>query len=313
MKRGYDFEQISNETGFNPTQIEKVCRISDILEDISSIPFMRKRLALYGGTALSFIHFDAIERLSVDIDFNYRHIDDEDWGDVREKIDANIKTILYTLGYVDGDIRINSSYPLNRFTVNYTNHSGRPDEIKIETGYMRRIPVLENDMEYDFYHVGTHNRFRIMTPVKEELFSNKWCTMLYRGSPRDLFDVYQITQETFDMDKFRMTAVLDSLMRGYPRLIDIQAEPLVRKIKFDSSLFNVLYKGNKLVEKEVHEKVTNFSVNVFEKLSDNEVQLIKTFFKEVILDGQIISTFYGLHENIKNHPMIKRQINKLSK
>ena len=65
MKRTYDFNKISIETGFNPVQIEKVCRISDILENISSVPFMRKRLALYGGTALAFVHFEEIERLSV--------------------------------------------------------------------------------------------------------------------------------------------------------------------------------------------------------------------------------------------------------
>ena len=80
MKRRYDFDKVSAEMGFNPVQIEKVCRISDILETISQVQFMRKRLSLYGGTALAFVHFDAIERLSVDIDFNYRHIDEEDWG-----------------------------------------------------------------------------------------------------------------------------------------------------------------------------------------------------------------------------------------
>ena len=41
MKRTYDFNKISIETGFNPVQIEKVLRISDILENISSVPFMR--------------------------------------------------------------------------------------------------------------------------------------------------------------------------------------------------------------------------------------------------------------------------------
>ena len=105
MKRTYDFNKISIDTGFNPVQIEKVLRISDILENISSVPFMRKRLALYGGTALAFVHFEEIERLSVDIDFNYRHIDEEDWGDVRDQVDENLKVILYTLGYTDDNIK----------------------------------------------------------------------------------------------------------------------------------------------------------------------------------------------------------------
>jgi hypothetical protein len=38
MKRTYDFNRISIDTGFNPVQIERVLRISDILENISTVP-----------------------------------------------------------------------------------------------------------------------------------------------------------------------------------------------------------------------------------------------------------------------------------
>ena len=312
MKRTYDFNKISIETGFNPVQIEKVCRISDILENISSVPFMRKRLALYGGTALAFVHFEEIERLSVDIDFNYRHIDDADWGDVRDQIDVNMKTILYSLGYTDEDIKIDPSYSLNRFIVNYTNHTGRPDEIKIETGYLRRIPVLETDMEYDFYHVGTHNQFKIMTPVKEELFSNKWCTMLYRGSPRDLFDVYRISQSSFDRELFRTTAVIDSLSRTSP-LTAINYEQRIREIKFDTSLLNMLYNKHKFDAKEVHETVTSFTLGIIDELSEDEMQLIETFYEKLKLDEQITGKMKGIHKGIKDHPSIKWQIRQLTK
>ena len=312
MKRMYDFDKISIDTGFNPVQIEKVCRISDILENISAVPFMRKRLALYGGTALAFVHFDEIERLSVDIDFNYRHIDKEDWGEVRDEIDENMKTILYSLGYIDDDISIDPSYSLNRFIVNYTNHTGRHDEIKIETGYMRRISVLETDMEYDFYHVGTHNRFKIMTPVKEELFSNKWCTMLYRGTPRDLFDVYRITQTPLDRDLFRMTAVIDSLTR-IPPLTAISYEKHIREIKFDTSLLNMLYNKHEFDEKEVHESVTNFTQGIIDELTDDEVHLIEAFYETLKLDEQVLGKMSGLHKGIKDHPSIKWQIKQLSK
>jgi predicted nucleotidyltransferase component of viral defense system len=312
MKREHEFDKISGETGFNPDQIEKVCRISDILEGVSQVPFMRDRLALYGGTALAFVHFEAIERLSVDIDFNYRHIDEEDWGDVRDRIDDNMKTILYSLGYTDRDITINSSYPLNRFTVKYINHLGRNDDIRIETGYMRRIPILKNDRLYDFYHVGTHRKFKIMTPAEEELFSNKWCTMLYRGSPRDLFDVYRIAGASFDEALFRGAAVVDSLFRGLPSLIDINYEEKIRGIRFDSSLLNVLYSGNVFDEELVHEAVIDFTKGVLDDLSFDEIRLIETFYQEYKLDEQVVSKFTGLHSELSNHPLIKWQIKELS-
>jgi hypothetical protein len=129
----YDYEAMSRDMGFNPVQIEKACRVSDILEEMSNVPFMRKRLALYGGTALAFIFLKSVRRLSVDLDFNYRHIGDVDWGVQRQQIDENFKTILRYLGYPDEDIRISPTYPMSRFTVKYVNHLGRPDELMIET------------------------------------------------------------------------------------------------------------------------------------------------------------------------------------
>ena len=78
MKREYDFEALSRRYGFNPQVLEKVCRISDVLEDFSATRFLRDRLSLYGGTALIFIHLDSILRLSIDVDLNYRHVDERD-------------------------------------------------------------------------------------------------------------------------------------------------------------------------------------------------------------------------------------------
>ena len=172
--------------------------------------------------------------------------------------------------------------------------------------------MLEADMEYDFYHVGTHNQFKIMTPVKEELFSNKWCTMLYRGSPRDLFDVYRISQPSFDRELFRTTAVIDSLSRKSP-LTAINYEQRIREIKFDTSLLNMLYNKHKFDAKEVHETVTSFTLGIIDKLSEDEVQLIETFYQKFKLDEQITEKMNGINKGIKDHPSIKWQIRQLTK
>jgi hypothetical protein len=172
--------------------------------------------------------------------------------------------------------------------------------------------VLEADMEYDFYHVGTRNRFKIMTPVKEELFSNKWCTMLYRGSPRDLFDVYRISQTPFDMGLFRTTAVIDSLTRK-PPLTAINYEQRIRGIKFDTSLLNMLDNKHEFDEGDVHETVTSFTQGVIDDLSDDEMKLIDTFYEKLEIDEHITGKMKGIHKGIKDHPSIKWQIRQLSK
>lgn len=52
---GYDYRHLQSLYSYSPSQIEKFCRISDILAQVSQIPFLRERLSLYGGTALHFI------------------------------------------------------------------------------------------------------------------------------------------------------------------------------------------------------------------------------------------------------------------
>ena len=57
--------------GYRPEILEKVLLLLGILEQITSVPYLRKRLALKGGTALNLFSFKNLPRLSVDIDFNY--------------------------------------------------------------------------------------------------------------------------------------------------------------------------------------------------------------------------------------------------
>jgi predicted nucleotidyltransferase component of viral defense system len=63
----------------------------------------------YGGTALNFIYLRDIPRLSIDLDFNYRHLDDKDWGNVRDEVEHRIKKLLSLKGYAESDLRINPS------------------------------------------------------------------------------------------------------------------------------------------------------------------------------------------------------------
>ena len=84
-------------SGFNPRFIDKIHRISDILEKIYTTKYTKKRLSLYGGTALNFLHFKGIPRLSIDIDFNYRGQQQNDWVRERDEIDSIIKKILHDL------------------------------------------------------------------------------------------------------------------------------------------------------------------------------------------------------------------------
>lgn len=314
MKREYDSNELAREHGFNVREIEKVCRISDVLEDISAIKFLKDRLSLYGGTTLTFIYSKEILRLSTDLDLNYRHFDTKDWGEVRNEIDEKIKALLYRQGYEKSDITISPSYPLARFTLQYTNTLGSKDNFKIEIGYMRRYPILKTDALAAFKHIGTQETFPIKTPIKEELFANKWCTLLHRRTSRDLFDVYQITKMEIDIEVFRKCAIIDSLMRGKPKLYEINIEEAINKIPIDSSLRNLLQteKLSKFNFKEMTDQTINFSKEIIANLTKNEIKAIDQFFEPKKFEPNLIDEKGILHEKIKEHPAIQWALTKLT-
>ena len=313
MKRKYNFDELADKYGFSIREIEKVCRISDQLEDISAIKFLRDHLSLYGGTALTFIYFEEIKRLSIDIDLNYRHQNARDWGKVRDEIDESIKDVLYRKGYNESDIAISPTYPLVRLTVRYTNSLGSKDNFEIEIGYMRRIPILKTDATATFLHIGTQESFPIKTPIKEELFANKMCTLLYRGTPRDLFDVYQISTMNIDREIFRKCAIVDSLMRGKPRLHKINLKDTIERIPLDSSLTNMLQTENleQLNFNELRNQTLAFCREILADLETNEIKAIDRFFDLKKFEPDMIDEQNIFHDKLKDHPAIKWALNKL--
>lgn len=311
MKRTYDIETLARTYGFGVKEIEKVCRISDLLEDLSAVKFLSDRLALYGGTALNFIYFPQILRLSIDLDLNYRHLNTQDWGETRNEIDKRIKDILYRQGYTKSDIAINSSYPLTRFTVKYINTIGTKDSFKVEIGYMRRTPILKTDAITDFKHIGTQEKFKIKTPQKEELFANKWCALLYRKTPRDLFDVYQITKMKFNHELFRKCAIIDSLTRKKPKLYEIDPKT-IGEIPINSSLKNLL-QTEKLPElnfNKINTQVTKFTEKQLANLTTSEIKAIDQFFDNKTFRPELIDNKGIFHKRIKEYPAILRALQK---
>ncbi len=63
--------------GFRPETLEKALLLISLLDSFNRHPFLKKRLALKGGTALNLFVFN-VPRLSVDIDLNYVGAPDKD-------------------------------------------------------------------------------------------------------------------------------------------------------------------------------------------------------------------------------------------
>lgn len=59
---------IAEDYSFTATNVEKVIRLCDILDDLSSIESFKGKLALKGGTAINLVLIPDLPRLSVDLD-----------------------------------------------------------------------------------------------------------------------------------------------------------------------------------------------------------------------------------------------------
>jgi predicted nucleotidyltransferase component of viral defense system len=301
----YNYNEMPEVTGFHQLEIEKVCRISTMLEKMMDVPFLKERLSLIGGTAINFIYTEPLARLSVDLDFNYRHIDEDDWGEVRTRIDHVIKQILHTQGYANADIKIDSSYPLGRMVVYYRNSVGKMDSLQIEIGYMRRFPLLRSDILADFYHICRNDKFKVKTPPKEELFANKWCTFLRRRSARDLYDVYTIAMQDFDMDVFRKCAVIESILMGKPKLTEINVNSLILKSSLSDNLTRMVNLESNLDNQAIKKEVLDFTEKITGQLKENEIELIETFYTKSRFDPDLIDDDGIFNEGLKDHSIIK--------
>jgi len=297
-----------NKAEFDLKTREKVYRMCDVLKRVSTVGYTKERLSLYGGTSLNFLHLREIPRLSLDMDFNYRDQKVGEWWKERDKIDNIIKKILSDLGYNDDDIKIQATHPLTRFTVHYKTTEGQRDTIKIEIGYMRRIPIFEEDEVMFFDHPETGEEIGIKTPVSEELFGNKFCTLLYRYkddtviSSRDIFDVYNISYQTFDDELFLDALVIDSLMRPEPRIYKQDIEKMLDHVSVDEDISRLVM--NRDIPEDLKDRCRSFIMKYISLSKERYKELIDTFYDEHEFKPELLASKKKLNPDIASHPAI---------
>ena len=92
-------KRTADATGFDAVQLEKVIRLRQLLIEFRKHPFLRERLVLKGGTAVS-LFFLELPRLSVDIDLNYvGQLNREEMQRERPEIVKAAEQICQVLGY----------------------------------------------------------------------------------------------------------------------------------------------------------------------------------------------------------------------
>jgi predicted nucleotidyltransferase component of viral defense system len=301
--------------GFPSDLRERVLRLADIAQRMYSVPFLSRSLSFYGGTCLNFVHLARAPRVSLDLDLNFREAGPGEWRGERDRVDAYIKQVLADLGYDPRDIRIQASAPLTRFEVRYLSSSGWRDTVKIETGYLRRVPMLASDVRLEWEHPGTGRTIEVLTPMREEMFSNKVATLLYRfGYPRrlsgrDLFDVHSIANEDYEQEPFFASFVLDSLTRPEVRLLEFSPHLDLTNARVEGNVEDLVLNGPPI--EELAERVSGFLEDVLEEVGNRYSDVIDAFFDDHVFEPGRIAPPGMLNERIEDHPGILWSLERL--
>jgi hypothetical protein len=223
-------------------------------------------------------------------------------GLARSETEATLKAVLQRVGYDMRMVKIQPQYNLGRFYVRYRNRIGRNDLIKIEIGYMRRIPDLRRD---SLIRVPNHKNTSVKTPILEELYANKFCTMFSRmrkrPNARDVFDVATISTRKFRRSLFMDLAMLETLLMnmefGEVRFVGLGKNS-------EQELVNLA--GQSVEVDEVTAIAEDFSNTVLEELVSNGIAEFQDYFRRTgMVKTDMLHNPDLINLRIQEHPQLQ--------
>lgn len=197
-------------TGFRPEILEKVIHLLRLLESIRSHPYLGRRMALKGGTALNLFLFD-VPRLSVDIDLNYVGSGElETMRAERPLVEKALEAVLdregHTLRHRPDD------HAGGKWRLRYDSAQGQQANLEVDLNFMLRVPLWPLQT-LDSQPVGSYSARGISVLDVHELAAGKLAALFARTSGRDLFDAHRLlTRTDLDYDRLRLAFVVYGAM-----------------------------------------------------------------------------------------------------
>ena len=177
---------------FTATNVEKVIRLCGILDDLSAIESFKGKLALKGGTAINLVLIPNLPRLSVDLDLDLAiDYSKDEMLLLRQQLDESLSAYCVEQGYTLGK---RESYSLCSYELLYDTVTGSRDKIKLDINYLARCHVfapIESTINHPF---DTNKTIQVFHLRDVEIFGSKMGAFFERTKPRDLYDLYSLSQ-----------------------------------------------------------------------------------------------------------------------
>ncbi len=301
------FDKRAKETGFIRDNLEKVYRLTDILEYINQNPLHKDCLALKGGTAINLTVFN-MPRLSVDIDFDFcKPVTREEMLEYRKKINEDLITFLQTQGYSLNLEKGKNPHSLDSWVFWYINSTGNRDNVKVEINYSMRahiLPIIEMPIQTDI--LERSYPIKVLSPF--ELFGSKINALIGRTAARDLYDIDNMVYfGTFDESELSMLkkcflfyfAVGSS--KEFKTTFDISEIDNLKWNKIQQTLLPMLRRSEHF-DLEVSKKRVKDFVYELLRFDAKEEEFLQRFKAKEYLP-ELLFDDVNIIERIINHPM----------
>lgn len=302
--------QQASKLDYKPEIYEKVHNLLLVLEQLVSVPYLKDRLVLKGGTALNLFHFEPIPRLSVDIDLNYiGHIDREIMLQEKPFINEAMIQILHQNQF-ERD-RIPNRHAGAKTIWRYVSALGQMGNLEIDLNYMYRKPlwpIIELEPK-----MLSGSAFKVPVLDIHELAAGKFSALFSRKVSRDFFDAhFLLTNCKLDRKKLRESFIIYAGFSDTP-LDNLSVDSIDYDI-FDirNKLFPVLKQKNISRKKLDIEKWANQIRNELNEkmlsllpLQQTEIEFIRMLREQGEVRPELITEDKNLIEAVLDHPLIK--------
>lgn len=292
--------------GFIRDTLEKVYRLTRVLQYINSNPLTKDCLALKGGTAINLTIFN-LPRLSVDIDLDYsRETDVKGMLEDRRLIAEDIEKYMSAEGYQKSG-KSKTSHSLESMIFMYQNTAGVKDNIKIEINYSMRMhiyPLVHRQIQTG----GVLEGFDVLSVDGTEIFGSKIKALLDRAAPRDLYDVdnmirYGLFNGSEEKDMLRKCAVfyMAAGNKEVPEKINLSAIDEITWYRIKTDLIPVKRKREKFDLDETKQRVKDRLEDTM-RLTDAESLFLQEF-REKKYHPEYLFEDQEIVSRLEKHPM----------
>ena len=260
-------------------------------------------LAIKGGTAINYIYFK-IPRLSEDIDLDYiGFVEKEKMQVDRAIIDRTLMNLFKQQGYT---VEKKESWIITKYFLQYMGMNNNKDVIKVDVNYFKRLSVLPL-VQKEIKHFFDIPVFKVKTYQIEELLGDKISTMLIRGTPRDMYDVYNLEHVKYDAILLKKIIVFYSSMMMDIRKFDINKLGVVSQKEFGDQLLPQLIKGAEIDLVEIKNFVMKTTTHLL-KFDERETEFIGTLYDKKEYKPELLF----VNDALKEHPEYKRLLYQFS-